>query len=128
MSIDTIVRLKVNMSKLKWPKKDLRSSNNNIMSKNFRNWFSTKPNKKKSVNKLIFNNTNSSISNGTKIYFKPSKKMPKLSDLLKTDIPKKSSKTDKFSTRSFLWPSSIVVNYLINRRCRPTWQSKRSKL
>jgi len=126
MSIDITVRLKASMSKLRWLKKDLRNSNSNIMSKNFRNWFSTKLSKKRSVSKLIFNNINSSTSNGMRTFSKPSKKTPKPLDPLKIDTPKKSSKTDKFLTRSFHWLSNLVPNYLISKRCKLTWLNKRT--
>ena len=127
MSIDTTVKLKANTLRLKWLKRDWRSSNTNTTSKSCKNSFSTRPSKKRSANKLTSNSTSNLTSNGTKIFFKHSKKTHKPLVPWKIDTPKRSSRTDKFWRKSCHFNSNTAASSQISKRCNLTWRSKRSK-
>lgn len=111
--------------RLKWLKRDWRSSNTNTTSKSCKNLFSTRPSKRRSANKLTSNSTSNSTSNGTRTFSRPNKRMPKLLAPLKIDTPKKSNRTDKFLKKSCLSNSNTAASSSISNRCKLVWPSKR---
>jgi hypothetical protein len=77
--IELLVKEKASMLRQRWLRTVLRNLSNKIMIVVTKSWSLTRPNREKSVNKLTSNNTRSSTSNGMTIFFRPKKKMDKLS-------------------------------------------------
>ena len=124
---DTHVRLKANMSRLKWPKTELLNSRARTSIEDTRNSSSTRPSKERNVSKLTSNNIKNSTNNGMRISSKPKRKMLKPSVSWKIDTLKRSKRTDRFWRRSFHWHSNSALSSSTFRRSNQTWPNRRSK-
>ena len=65
------------MWRLRWPRIELPSSNSRTTTADIRSSFSIRLNRERNASRLILSNTKNSTNNGTRIFFKLRKKMPR---------------------------------------------------
>ena len=126
--IDTLVKLRANTLKPKWPKTELLSWKLKITTEDTRSSFSIRPSREKNVSRPTSSNTRNSISNGMRTCSKPRKRTPRPLVSSKTDTPKRLRRTDRFWRRNCHWLSNSAQSCWISRKFRPISLSRRSKL
>ena len=115
------------MLKPKWPTIDATNWNKNTSIKKWKSSSSTKSHRDKTVKPLTSSSITSSINNGTRIFSRHSKKMLKHLDHLRTDILKKSNKTDRHLKKNFHLTSNSPQLYWTSKSNKLILLSKRSK-
>jgi len=109
---------KANTLRQKWQRIELLSLNNKTTIEDIKNLFSIRPNRERNANKHISSSTRNSINNGTKIYFRPRRKMLRPLESLRIDILLKLKATVKFWVTSSLLHSNSAQNYSTCKRSK----------
>ena len=115
----------VNMSKLRWHRKESKNSRFSNTTGCRNNWCSIKLSKRRNASRRTSSSIKNSTSSGMRIFCRPKRKMLKPSESLRIDTLRKLRKTDKSSRKDSHWLSNIAPNFWTSRRYKPISANRR---